>query len=84
MSNNTCFGIPVLYWYHQNVKWSCLNTYTTGNDVNPHNHCCSGKTISITYYEYMFVALVIQHAKRMRRIVIYGLCGCTVVLHIIS
>jgi hypothetical protein len=30
------------------------------------NHCCSGKTISITYSEYVFVALVIQHAVRMR------------------
>jgi hypothetical protein len=31
------------------------------------------KTIIITYCEFVFVALVIQHAMRMRRIVV---CGC--------
>ena len=31
------------------------------------NHCCSKKAISITYSECVFVALFIQHAKRMRR-----------------
>ena len=30
--------------------------------------CCSGKTIIITYSEYVFVVLVIQHALRMRLI----------------
>ena len=34
------------------------------------NHCCSRKGISITYSGCMFVALVIQRAKRMRRIVL--------------
>jgi len=32
----------------------------------------------------VFVALVIQHAKRMRHIVIYGMPGCKVFFHIIS
>jgi hypothetical protein len=27
------------------------------------NHCCHGKAISIKYYECVFVALVVQHAK---------------------
>ena len=31
-------------------------------------HCCSGKAISITYSECVSVALVIQHAMRMRHI----------------
>jgi hypothetical protein len=32
------------------------------------NHCCCGKAISITYSECVFVALVTQHAMRMRRV----------------
>jgi hypothetical protein len=32
------------------------------------NHLCHGKAISITYSECVSVALVIQHAKRMRRL----------------
>jgi hypothetical protein len=32
----------------------------------PRNHCCRGEAVSITYSERVPVALVIQHAKRMR------------------
>ena len=42
------------------------------------NHYCSGKAINITYSECVLVALVIQHAMRMRHIVICGLSGCTI------
>jgi hypothetical protein len=48
------------------------------------NHCCSGKAVSITYSEYVSGALVIQHAVRMRHIVIRDLSGCTVLFHVIS
>ena len=34
------------------------------------NNCCRGKAISITYSECVSVALVIQHAMRMRRIIL--------------
>ena len=34
------------------------------------SHCCSGKAIIIIYSECVFVALIIQHSKRMRRIVL--------------
>ena len=34
------------------------------------NHGCSGKAISITYSVCVFVAFVIQYAKRMRRIIL--------------
>jgi len=34
------------------------------------NHCCSGKAISITDSECVFVALVIQHAKHMCHILV--------------
>jgi len=42
------------------------------------------ETISITYSESVFVALVIQHAMRMRRIVICGLPVSTKFFYIIS
>ena len=47
-------------------------------------HCCSRKAIIITCSECVFVVLVIQHAKRMRHIVIRGLSDRTKFFHIIS
>ena len=34
------------------------------------NQCCSGKQISITYSECVFVALGVQHAMRMHHIIL--------------
>jgi len=48
------------------------------------NHYCNGRAISITYSERIFVAVDIQRAKRLRRIVICGLSGSTLFFHIIS
>ena len=42
------------------------------------------KKISITYSECVFVAVGIQHAMRMRHIVICGLAGSTIIFHRIS
>jgi hypothetical protein len=42
------------------------------------NQLCCGKSISIKYSVWVFVALVIQHAMRMRRNVFWGLSGCAV------
>jgi hypothetical protein len=44
------------------------------------NHWCSGKAISIIYCEYVFVALGIHHALRMRHIVNSGLPYSTIFL----
>jgi hypothetical protein len=42
------------------------------------NHWCCGKAINVAYSESVFVALVIQHAMYMRRIVVCCLPGSTV------
>jgi predicted transcriptional regulator len=43
--------------------------------VRSRNHCCHGKEIIITHSECVFVALVIQYAKRMRHIILpYAVC----------
>ena len=39
-------------------------------EARSRNHCCHGKAISVTYSECLSIDLVIQHAKRMRRIML--------------
>jgi len=54
-----------------NVGNTVQTTYVERNtEGHLLNHCCLGKAISITYSEYVSVALVIHHAKRMRRILL--------------
>jgi len=48
------------------------------------NHCYSGKSISIAYSECVYVALVIQHAMRIRHIFICGLPRSTTFFRIVS
>jgi len=59
VTNNTLKKITrqAMYTYHNTEVCSC-------------NHCCSGKAISITYSECVFIALVIQHAKGMHCILL--------------
>jgi hypothetical protein len=53
------------------------------NGARSRNYYCRGKALSSTHSESMFVALGIQHAMRMRHILICGLLGCTKFLNFI-
>ena len=52
--------------------------------AHSHDCCCRGKTRSVAYSVSVYVALFIEYAKRMRRIVICGLSSCTIFFRIIS
>jgi hypothetical protein len=62
----------------------------SNTEARSRNHCCSGKTIRITYSERKrdrkreYMVLVTQHAERMRRYytVLCGLSGSTTFLYI--
>ena len=45
-------------------------TYKCNTDALPRINCCRGKAIRIEYSECVSVALVIQHAERMSRIIL--------------
>ena len=45
-------------------------TYQGKTEARSRNHSCRGRAISITYSEFLSVAVVIRHAKRMRRIML--------------
>ena len=58
-------------------------TYIHRNTEGPScNHCYSGKAISFTYSECVFVAPGAQHAMRMRHIVICGMSHSILFFHI--
>jgi hypothetical protein len=55
--------------YYMNIQERHC-TYKRNIEARSRNHCCRGKAVSVTYSECVSVALVIQHAKRMRRIIL--------------
>ena len=48
------------------------------SEASSRSHCCSGKAIIITYYECVSIALSIQQAMCILRIVICGLSGSVI------
>ena len=53
-------------------------------EVRSCNHSCTRKAVSVSYPQFVFVALLIQLAMRMRRIVICGLPRSIKFFHIFS
>jgi hypothetical protein len=45
-------------------------TYTPDIKVRLFNHCFRGKAINIAYSECVFVTIIMQHAMRMRRVIL--------------
>jgi hypothetical protein len=88
--NYSCLQNPGLGGYHSQIpvrsvlcpQLNLLNpplprTKVLVTQLLSSNHCCSGKAIGGVYSESVSVALVIQHAMRMRHIVICSLSGST-------
>jgi hypothetical protein len=60
------FSNRMIISYKQDGKFA----YKPNTEASSCDHCCSGKAISITYSECVFVALGIQHAMRKHRIIL--------------
>ena len=79
--------LPVQYIYmfrmilHNKQERKC--TYNVTMRRVPATIVAVEKAVIITYPECVFVALGIQHAKRMSRIINCGLSGSTIFFHII-
>jgi hypothetical protein len=58
------YGVQLLRLDSCNKAGNVRITYT---DASSRNHCCRVKAISITHSQCVSVALLIQHATRMRR-----------------
>ena len=63
---------------------SAQSTYKRNLEARYFNDCFRGKAISITYAECVSVALVILHAKGMRRFIICELCVSIIFFHVTS
>jgi len=58
--------------YVINNKTNSVN-YKRNIEVRSRNHCCRGNAVSVTYTEAVIVALVNQHAKFRRHIILSSL-----------
>ena len=68
---------------HQNTR-QAMYVFRNIEAARSSNRCYSGKAVSITYSECVFVDTGIQHAMRMRHIVMCGLLGSTTFFLLIS
>ena len=59
--------------------------YKRKTEARSRNHICREREINIPHSQYVLVAFVIRHAKRIRRIIFTcGLSGSNKTFHIIS
>ena len=83
-----------MLWFdlvYTNVGWSCVGLHVGREQVvcvqrnikaRLRNNCSLRKAISITYSRWVFVALGIQHGKRI--IAVCVLCDSTIYFYILS
>ena len=45
-------------------------TYKRNIEARSLNSCCRGRSILVTHSEFLFLAIVIQHKKRMGRVIL--------------
>jgi len=68
--------------YKPNVKFSTKLgkqfTYERLTEARSLYYCCRGKTLSFTFSERLFVAVVTQHAMRMRSIILSSVASQTI------
>jgi hypothetical protein len=85
-----CKALTIMYYaltlslFGLRPSFKSLNNTVIVRITQQDSHSCSGKAISTTYSECVFVALGIQHAVRMRHTAIYGLPRSTIFFRIIS
>jgi hypothetical protein len=73
-------------WYAYTVSKNTQDRqwkYKHNIEARSFNQIDSGTATYITYPEWVFVALNIQHAKRIRHIIVCGLPGSKTFFHII-
>ena len=94
-SNFTSNGAPIIRgmggWMGLRIGLGALERierlarYVSRNiEKHSRNHCCSRKAASITYSEWVFVAISFLHALHIHHIAICFLSDCAVFFHVIS
>ena len=68
-----CYRSTLAKKWNQNLKYKktgSVPTYKHNIETRSYSHFCRGKTVSITYSDCVLLALVIRHAKRLRRAIL--------------
>jgi len=72
-------------WENNITRQTMYTRVQRNSEVRSCNHCCSGKGISITHSQFVYVALGSQNALRMRHTVISDMTGSTILFfHTVS